>query len=43
MSRCVLTLQGVAWLLSLGALFWLGLFAAAALINRWTRGQGPIY
>ena len=43
MSRCVLTVSGLLWIGSGLLVAWAGLFAAAVLINRWTRGKGPIY
>lgn len=39
MDQCLLTVRGLLWLGSLGFLAGLGLFAAAALINRWIREQ----
>ena len=43
MSRCLLTGRGLAWLIGLGVIGWIGLFVAAGVLNRWTRGKGPIY
>ena len=43
MSRCVLTVSGLLWIGAGLTVAWAGLFGVAALINRWTRGKGPIY
>lgn len=41
MGRCLLTVRGLAWMVGLGLVGWLSLFAAAAVINRWIHEQEP--
>lgn len=37
MARCLLTVQGVLWLVAAGGTGFLLLFVAAAVANRWVR------
>ncbi len=43
MSRCVLTVHGLIWMIGLGLVGWVALFAAAAVINRALQRKGPLH